>query len=91
MDEALLGKLPSLVSLKLYHESFMGTHHCFGRTLFPRLKQLIVDGAPNLDELRFDGGAPRGRDPTNDIFGNENLPRLMEVEFFGETITGSLV
>jgi hypothetical protein len=38
-----LGKLPSLVSLKLYHESFMGTHLCFEKNLFPRLKQLIID------------------------------------------------
>ena len=48
-----LGKLPSLVSLKLYHESFMGTHLCFEKNLFPRLKQLIIDNAPNLDELRL--------------------------------------
>ncbi|EES00553.1 hypothetical protein BDA96_03G132200 [Sorghum bicolor] len=94
-----LGKLPSLVSLKLYHESFMGTHLCFEKNLFPRLKQLIIDNAPNLDELRFDGGAPNlesltlafEREPANGIFGIENLPKLMEVEFFGETIFDSLV
>jgi hypothetical protein len=94
-----LGKLPSLVSLKLYHESFMGTHLCFEKNLFPRLKQLIIGNEPNLDELRFDGGAPKlesltlafEREPANGIFGIENLPKLMEVEFFGETIFDSLV
>jgi len=103
LDGELLGqleKLPSLVSLKLYHESFMGTHLCFEKKkLFPRLKKLIIDNAPNLDELRFDGGAPNlesltlafEREPANGIFGIENLPKLMEVEFFGETIVDSLV
>ncbi|CAO2174042.1 unnamed protein product [Urochloa humidicola] len=94
-----LGKLPSLVSLKLYHESFMGTQLCFEQNLFPRLKQLIVDNAPNLDELRFDGGAPNlerltlafEREPAKGIVGIENLPRLKEVEFFGEIIFDSLV
>ncbi|KAF8724176.1 hypothetical protein HU200_021195 [Digitaria exilis] len=94
-----LGKLPSLVSLKLYHESFVGTKLCFEPNLFPRLKQLIVDNAPNLDELRFDGGAPNlemltlafEREPAKGIFGIENLPRLKEVEFFGEVIFDSLV
>lgn len=77
----------------------MGTHLCFEKNLFPRLKQLIIDNAPNLDELRFDGGAPNlesltlafEREPANGIFGIENLPKLMEVEFFGETIFDSLV
>ncbi|CAD6238893.1 unnamed protein product [Miscanthus lutarioriparius] len=103
LDGELLGqleKLPSLVSLKLYHESFMGTHLCFEKKkLFPSLKKLIIDNAPNLDELRFDGGAPNlesltlafEREPANGIFGIENLPKLMEVEFFGETIFDSLV
>jgi len=95
-----LGKLPSLVSLKLYHESFMGTHLCFEKKkLFPSLKKLIIDNAPNLDELRFDGGAPNlesltlafEREPANGIFGIENLPKLIEVEFFGKTIFDSLV
>jgi hypothetical protein len=94
-----LGKLPSLVSLKLYHESFVGTKLCFEQNLFPRLKQLIVDNAPNLDELRFDGGAPNlerltlafEREPAKGIFGIENLPKLKEVEFFGEVIVDSLV
>jgi len=103
LDGELLGqleKLPSLVSLKLYHESFMGTHLCFEKKkLFPSLKKLIIDNAPNLDELRFDGGAPNlesltlafEREPANGIFGIENLPKLKEVEFFGETIFDSLV
>ncbi|CAL4964248.1 unnamed protein product [Urochloa decumbens] len=94
-----LGRLPSLVSLKLYHESFMGIQLCFEQNLFPRLKQLIVDNAPNLDELRFDGGARNlerltlafEREPAKGIVGIESLPRLKEVEFFGAIIFDSLV
>ncbi|WVZ71654.1 hypothetical protein U9M48_020218 [Paspalum notatum var. saurae] len=94
-----LGKLPSLVSLKLYHASFMGTKLWFEQGLFPRLKQLIVDNAPNLDELRFDGGASNLerltlaflREPAEGIFGIKELLRLREIDFFGEIIFNSLV
>ncbi|KAL6627694.1 hypothetical protein ACP70R_031420 [Stipagrostis hirtigluma subsp. patula] len=94
-----LGKLPSLVSLKLYHRSFMGTILCFEKNLFPRLKELIVDNAPNLEELRFEGGAcylerltlAFERKPEKGISGIENLPALKEIEFFGEIIVDSLV
>ncbi|TVU01325.1 hypothetical protein EJB05_53233, partial [Eragrostis curvula] len=95
-----LGNLQSLVSLKLYHESFVGTKLCFEQRQFPRLKQFIVDNAPKLDELRFEGGAPNlerltlafERTPKMGIFGIETkLPELKEVEFFGETIIHSLV
>ncbi|KAJ1283262.1 hypothetical protein BS78_03G115200 [Paspalum vaginatum] len=94
-----LGKLPSLVSLKLYHASFMGTKLWFEQGLFPRLKQLIVDNAPNLDELRFDGGASNlerltlafVREPAEGIFGIKELLRLREIDFFGVIIFDSLV
>ncbi|TVU19202.1 hypothetical protein EJB05_35339, partial [Eragrostis curvula] len=94
-----LGDLQSLVSLKLYHESFIGTKLCFKSKMFPRLKELIVDNAPNLDELMFEGGAPNlerltlafERNPEKGIFGIENLLKLKEVEFFGEIIIDSLV
>lgn len=87
------------MSLKLYHESFITTELCFKNKMFPRLKELIVDNAPNLDELRFEGGAPNlerltlafERKPERGIFGIKTLLRLKEVEFFGEIIIDSLV
>uniref|UniRef100_A0A0E0JGV9 NB-ARC domain-containing protein n=1 Tax=Oryza punctata TaxID=4537 RepID=A0A0E0JGV9_ORYPU len=51
-----LGNLPSLLSLKLYRESYLGRELRFQERLFPRLKQLIVDNLPNIEELSFQGG-----------------------------------
>uniref|UniRef100_A0A0E0MUG5 NBS-LRR-like resistance protein n=1 Tax=Oryza rufipogon TaxID=4529 RepID=A0A0E0MUG5_ORYRU len=94
-----LGKLPSLLSLKLYYQSYMGRELHFREKLFPRLKQLIVDNMPNLDELSFQGGAPELerltlavlKEPADGISGIDKLPRLKEVEFFGHVIVDSVV
>uniref|UniRef100_A0A0D3EM70 NB-ARC domain-containing protein n=1 Tax=Oryza barthii TaxID=65489 RepID=A0A0D3EM70_9ORYZ len=87
----ILGKLHSLLSLKLYVNSYLGTELCFEHNLFPRLKQLMIDNLKNLDELSFKGGAPDlerltlafVKAPERGISGIENLPKLKEVEFFG--------
>uniref|UniRef100_A0A0E0FJX5 Uncharacterized protein n=1 Tax=Oryza nivara TaxID=4536 RepID=A0A0E0FJX5_ORYNI len=89
-----LGRLPSLLSLKLYIDSYVGTKLCFEQNLFPRLKQLLIDNLENLDELSFRGGAPNlerlilafVRAPKRAISGTENLPKLKEIEFFGSII-----
>uniref|UniRef100_A0A0E0JGW4 Uncharacterized protein n=2 Tax=Oryza punctata TaxID=4537 RepID=A0A0E0JGW4_ORYPU len=94
-----LGKLPSLLSLKLYNQSYLGRELRFREKLFPRLKQLIVDNLPNLDELSFQGGAPELerltiavlKDPADGISGIDKLPRLKEVEFFGHVTIDSVV
>lgn len=91
-----LGRLPSLLSLKLYHQS---RELCIPENLFRRLKHLIVDNLPNLDELSFQGGAPElGRltlpflkEPADGIVGIDKLLRLKEVEFFGHTTVDSVV
>ncbi|OEL13704.1 hypothetical protein BAE44_0025276 [Dichanthelium oligosanthes] len=90
----ILGRLPSLLSLKLYVGSYAGTELCFEKNLFPRLKQLMVDNLANLDDLSFQGGAPDlerltlafFRVPVKGISGIENLPKLKEVEFFSSIV-----
>ncbi|EEE54302.1 hypothetical protein OsJ_01238 [Oryza sativa Japonica Group] len=72
---------------------------CIPENLFRRLKHLIVDNLPNLDELSFQGGAPElGRltlpflkEPADGIVGIDKLLRLKEVEFFGHTTVDSVV
>uniref|UniRef100_A0A0D9UZH4 Rx N-terminal domain-containing protein n=1 Tax=Leersia perrieri TaxID=77586 RepID=A0A0D9UZH4_9ORYZ len=94
-----LGRLPNLLSLKLYHQSYMGRVLHIRENLFHRLKQLIVDNLPNLDELGFQGGAPELerltlaflKEPVDGIVGIDKLPRLKEVEFFGHIIVDSVV
>ncbi|TVU01320.1 hypothetical protein EJB05_53228, partial [Eragrostis curvula] len=89
-----LGKLPSLLSLKLYVDSYVGKELCFKQNLFPRLKQLMVDNLANLDDLSFQGGAPDLerltlaflRAPGKGVSGIENLPKLKEVEFFSSIV-----
>ncbi|KAF6997398.1 hypothetical protein CFC21_013617 [Triticum aestivum] len=90
----VLGKLPSLVSLKLYFRGYAGSALCFEEDSFPRLKQLVVDNQEYLQELSFHGGSPNlerltlafSRVPRGGINGIENLLCLREVEFFGHII-----
>ncbi|KAF2949577.1 hypothetical protein DAI22_01g121200 [Oryza sativa Japonica Group] len=94
-----LGKLPSLLSLKLYRASYLGRELRFREKLFPRLKQLIVDNLPNIEELSFQGGAPQLerltlavlKKPEDGIFGIDKLPMLKEVEFYGHIMIDSVV
>ncbi|XP_006644040.1 disease resistance protein Pik-2-like [Oryza brachyantha] len=94
-----LGRLPSLLSLKLYHQSYMGRELYIRENLFRRLKQLILDNLPNLSKLSFQGGAPELerltlaflKEPIDGIVGIDKLPRLKEVEFFGHIIVDSVV
>lgn len=54
----VLGRLPCLISLKLYDGSYTGTELSFTSHQFPMLKQLVIDNLPNLVKLSFDSGAP---------------------------------
>ncbi|KAL6849952.1 hypothetical protein ACP4OV_020579 [Aristida adscensionis] len=87
----VLGNLPSLVSLKLYHDSYMGSDLCFEGGRFPMLKQLVVDNLQNLHKLSFQEGPPNLERLTVSflhhsqkcILGIQKLEKLREVEFFG--------
>jgi disease resistance protein RPM1 len=89
---AVLGKLPSLVSLKLYRLSYTGSKLIFEKGRFLNLKQLVVDYIEALHEISFQqGGAPvlerfslalgsRKRQ----IVGIENLKQLKKMELYGD-------
>ncbi|RLM91233.1 disease resistance protein RPM1 isoform X3 [Panicum miliaceum] len=88
----LLGRLPSLVSLKLYSGSYTGTELRFASHQFPVLKQLVIDNLPNLVKLGFESGAPGNlerltlflpRGSAASVLGIRNLLKLRAVELFG--------
>ncbi|CAL4964253.1 unnamed protein product [Urochloa decumbens] len=88
----VLGRLPSLVSLKLYSGSYMGTELSFTSHQFPVLKHLVIDNLPNLIKLNFESGAPGNlerltlflpRGSAASVLGIRNLPKLRAVELFG--------
>ncbi|KAF8724180.1 hypothetical protein HU200_021199 [Digitaria exilis] len=96
-----LGDLPSLLSLRLYSESYVGEELCFKQNKFINLKQLIIDNLSYLEKVSFEGGATNlerialafFKDPGAEggICGIEQLPKLKEIEFFGGVIVDSLV
>nr|CAB3476846.1 unnamed protein product [Digitaria exilis] len=96
-----LGDLPSLLSLRLYSESYVGEELCFRPNKFTSLKQLIIDNLSYLEKISFEGGATNlerlalafFKDPGAEggICGINQLPKLKEIEFFGGVIVDSLV
>ncbi|KAJ1256503.1 hypothetical protein BS78_K011900 [Paspalum vaginatum] len=93
----VLGKLPSLVSLKLFYGSYTGSGLLFEKDQFPRLKQFVVDYLATLHEIRFQGGAPRlerlslALGSGKRVSGIESLLILKEVELYGENILDPVV
>lgn len=88
----VLGRLPSLVSLKLYDGSYTGTELRFASHQFPVLKQLVIDNLPNLVKLNFESGAPGNLERLTlflktgsaaSVLGIQNLLKLRAVELFG--------
>ncbi|XP_047947831.1 probable disease resistance protein At1g58602 [Salvia hispanica] len=53
----ILGKLPCLIQLRLYWESFIGEKMRCPANSFLRLKRLTLRGLPKLRELRVEAGA----------------------------------
>lgn len=88
----VLGKLPSLVSLKLYRLSYTGRKLIFEKGSFLNLKQLVVDYIEALHEITFQqGGAPLLErfslalgSRKQQIVGIENLKQLRKVELYGD-------
>ncbi|KAF8661531.1 hypothetical protein HU200_056951 [Digitaria exilis] len=88
----VLGRLPCLISLKLYDGSYTGTELSFTSHQFPMLKQLVIDNLPNLVKLSFDSGAPANlerltlflpRGSAASVLGIRKLLKLRAVELFG--------
>ncbi|KAL1555915.1 putative disease resistance protein [Salvia divinorum] len=53
----ILGKLPWLIKLRLYDESFVGEEMRCPANSFPRLKELALRGLPKSREWRVEAGA----------------------------------
>ncbi|KAG6384566.1 hypothetical protein SASPL_155614 [Salvia splendens] len=53
----ILGKLPCLIRLQLYRESFVGEEMRCPANSFLRLKKLVLRGLPKLREWRVEAGA----------------------------------
>ncbi|XP_044423949.1 disease resistance protein Pik-2 isoform X2 [Triticum aestivum] len=88
----VLGDLPSLLCLKLYHKSYADDCLIFPQGKFLKVKLLVIDNLENIDKVCFkDGSVPCLerltlsflREPKHGISGLENLLKLKEIEFFG--------
>ncbi|XBH97469.1 hypothetical protein VPH35_127132 [Triticum aestivum] len=91
----VLGDLPSLLCLKLYHKSYADDCLIFPRGKFLKVKLLVIDNLENIDKVCFeDGSVPCLerltlsflREPKYGISGLDNLLKLREIEFFGNII-----
>ncbi|KAL6627692.1 hypothetical protein ACP70R_031418 [Stipagrostis hirtigluma subsp. patula] len=91
---AALGNLPSLVSLKLYIDSYTGAELRFEKDQFPSLKQLVIDTLWTLATISFQGGAPALERLSlvllgthrKKISGIEKLSKLRKVELYGDIL-----
>jgi hypothetical protein len=91
----ILGDLPNLLCLKLYHKSYADESLVFPHGKFVKVKLLIIDNLENIDKVCFEGGSVPClerltlsflREPEYGISGLENLLKLREIEFFGNII-----
>ncbi|CAO2184983.1 unnamed protein product [Urochloa humidicola] len=98
MIKAVLGKLPSLVSLKLYLLSYTGRALLFKKGQFLSLKQLVVDDIKALDKIIFQQGGAPGLERLSlalgsskrQILGIVNLKLLRKVELYGDISEGGV-
>ncbi|CAO2207841.1 unnamed protein product [Urochloa humidicola] len=92
MIKDVLGKLPSLVSLKLYRLSYTGSELLFEKGQFLSLKQLVADEIKALDKIIFQQGGAPGLERLSlalgsskrQILGIGNLKQLRKVELYGD-------
>uniref|UniRef100_A0A0E0HLG8 Uncharacterized protein n=1 Tax=Oryza nivara TaxID=4536 RepID=A0A0E0HLG8_ORYNI len=91
----VLGDLPNLLCLKLYHKSYADNCIVFCHGKFVKLKLLIIDNLERIEKMQFDAGSVPNlerltlsflREPKYGISGLENLTKLKEIEFFGDII-----
>ncbi|KAL6606156.1 hypothetical protein ACP70R_041809 [Stipagrostis hirtigluma subsp. patula] len=91
----VLGDLPNLLYLKLYHKSYADDCIVFPLGKFAILSMLVIDNLENIDWVQFEEGLVPNlerltlsflREPKDGISGLENLQNLREIEFFGNII-----
>jgi disease resistance protein RPM1 len=91
----ILGDLPNLLFLKLYHKSYADDSIFFPLGKFAKLSMLVIDNLENIDRVHFEEGSVPNlerltlsflREPKYGISGLNNLHKLKEIEFFGNII-----
>ncbi|GJN00866.1 hypothetical protein PR202_ga18087 [Eleusine coracana subsp. coracana] len=91
----ILGDLPNLLFLKLYHKSYADDSIFFPPGKFAKLSMLVIDNLENIDRVHFaEGSVPNLerltlsflRELKHGISGLCNLQKLKEIEFFGNII-----
>jgi len=91
----VLGDLPNLLYLKLYHNSYVDDCIVFCSGKFTKLCMLVIDNLENTEMVRFEEGSVPNlerltlsflREPKDGISGLQNLQKLREIEFFGNII-----
>nr|ABC94598.1 NBS-LRR type R protein, Nbs2-Pi2 [Oryza sativa Indica Group] len=83
----ILGALPNLMFLSLYHNSYLGEKLVFKTGAFPNLRTLVIFNLDQLREIRFeDGSSPQLEKIEisccrleSGIIGIIHLPRLKEI------------
>ncbi|KAG8093905.1 hypothetical protein GUJ93_ZPchr0012g19287 [Zizania palustris] len=91
----VLGDLPNLLCLKLYHKSYADNCIVFPHGKFAKVNLLIIDNLESIEKVHFEEGSVPGlerltlsflQEPKDGISGLENLMKLKEIEFFGDII-----
>ncbi|RLM56085.1 hypothetical protein C2845_PM10G03250 [Panicum miliaceum] len=97
-DEAIevLGDLPNLLCLKLYHKSYADDCIVFPLGKFTKLSMLVIDNLDSIDRVHCEKGSLPNlerltlsflQEPKDGISGLEYLQKLKEIEFFGDIIS----
>lgn len=96
----MLGDLPNLLCLELYHKSYADDGITFPSGKFARLSMLVIENQENIHTLGFEEGSMPNlerltlsfvQEPRNGISGLEYLQKLKKIEFFGNKIIMSVV
>jgi Leucine-rich repeat (LRR) protein len=91
----VLGDLPNLLCLKLYHKSYADDCIVFPFGKFAKLSMLVIDNLDNIDSVHFEEGSLPNlerltlsflHEPQDGISGLKYLQSLKEIEFFGNII-----
>ncbi|CAN6165028.1 unnamed protein product [Urochloa humidicola] len=91
----VLGDLPNLLCLKLYHKSYADNCIVFPVGKFAKLSMLVIDNLDNIDSVHFEEGSLPNlekltlsflQEPKDGISGLKYLQKLKEIEFFGNII-----
>jgi len=92
----VLGDLPNLLCLKLYHKSYADDCIVFPLGKFTKLSMLVIDNLDSIDRVHFEKGSLPNlerltlsflQEPKVGISSLEYLQKLKEIEFFGNIIS----